>query len=296
MGAQGSAQARRWSRWWWGAGALAMSALVLQGLKSAGYGTGLGDDGSLRRVQQAGELRVGYSVEAPYAMVLPDGQVSGAFPELTRQLAAHAGLHRITWVQMGFDALIPALQERRIDLVAAGLFVTPAREKLVRFSQPLVAVHPGWLTVVGNPKALGAYGDLKGRLGVKVAVLQGSAEQAVLAELGLPDTQLWPVPDAQAGQAMLLASRVDALALSLPTVRHLAGTLGSCCQALLAAAEGAPTVPASRAALAFHPQDLALARAFDQALQVLQDQPEFRRTVSRFGFDGAKPSAALATR
>lgn len=37
---------------------------------------------------------------------------------------------------MAFDGLIPALQSKKIDLIIAGMTVTPDREKFVSFSTP----------------------------------------------------------------------------------------------------------------------------------------------------------------
>jgi len=126
------------------------------------------DDGSLARARKAGELRVGYAVEAPYALVLPDGSVSGESPEVARAVATRLGL-RTNWIKTPFERLLPELQARRFDLIAAGLFVNAQRAERVRFSRPTLRVRAGWLTLAGNPKGLASYEQLARQPDVRVA-------------------------------------------------------------------------------------------------------------------------------
>jgi len=52
-------------------------------------------------------------------------------------LVAHkAGYSCVKIISMDFDALIPALQQGKIDVIAAGMTITPEREKVVAFTIP----------------------------------------------------------------------------------------------------------------------------------------------------------------
>jgi polar amino acid transport system substrate-binding protein len=239
-------------------------------------------DASLQRIRGSQVLRVGYAVEAPFAMVQGAGRVAGAFPEVARQLAERLQLGTVEWVQMPIADLIPALQERRVDVVAAGLFITQQRQQQVRFSLPLVQVRPGWLTATGNPHQLGRYAAVAGRTGLRLAVLQGSVEQAELQAVGLGGDSLLAVPDAQVGRAMVLAGRAHGLALSLPTVRMLAE--GAAQQLQPVACTTAGDGPVALAAFAFHRDDRSLADAWDQGLLALRASPAHRTSMARFGF------------
>lgn len=238
------------------------------------------DDGSLKRVQSAGELRVGYAVEAPYALLLPDGGVSGESIEVARVVAARLGL-RTLWVKTRFERLLPELEARRFDLVAAGLFVNAERATRVRFTRDTLRVRAGWLTRAGNPKGLTSYDELVRQPGVRVAVLAGSVEDAALAALPLGEGRRLSVPDAQSGLAAVLSGAADALALSLPTVRQMAaasqGRLAS--QAVQGAA-----LRDNRVALALHRKDATLHGAVDAALAGYVGSAAHRAMLERFGF------------
>lgn len=234
------------------------------------------DDASLQRVRAAGVLRVGYALEPPYAALQPDGEVSGESPEVARAVASQLGL-RPAWVKTGFERLLPELEARRFDLVAAGLFISAERARRVRFSRPTLRVRAGWLVVRGNPKALGAYARLAGRSGVRVSAIAGSVEQAALQALALPAGTLVIVPDAQSGLAAVGSGEADGLALSLPTVRLMARSAGGPLEAV--AADGATE---HLTALALRREDTALQHAVDGALASYIGSPPHLAMLARF--------------
>jgi hypothetical protein len=60
-------------------------------------------DGSLVPGKHADTLRIGYAVEAPYALVSADGQVTGESPEIARRIAERREHLRIL-ERFGFSA------------------------------------------------------------------------------------------------------------------------------------------------------------------------------------------------
>ena len=70
-------------------------------------------DQSLSRLQQAGVIRIGYTVEAPYAFLKPGGEVTGESPEVAKQIVARLGIRHIEWRQVEFGALISELEAGR---------------------------------------------------------------------------------------------------------------------------------------------------------------------------------------
>lgn len=255
---------RVWAAWRRRWGLAALLALLLLALAALAYAW-LGDDGALARVQRAGVLRVGYAVEAPYAMRDARGEVVGEAPDLARLVAQALGLARIEWVQTSFEDLIPGLQARRFDVVAAGMFVTPERARQVLFSDPSVRVLPGLLVRQGNPLHLRGEADLLERAGLRVAALKGSVE------------------DAQAGRAALESGAADALCLSLPTVRWQANERPGSLQALrLRQLAGAPAL--GYAAFQFNRQDLTLQQAWIRAQATLMGSPRHLQAIARYGF------------
>lgn len=237
-------------------------------------------DGSVQRLQRRGSLAVGYALEEPYVQLAADGQPQGESPAAARAVARHLQLPRIDWVQTEFRRLTDELLARRFDLVAAGLFITPERQLKVRFSRPTLQVQPGWLTLRGNPSALGGYADAGRRPGLRLAVLAGSEEQRQLADGAR--AQLVEVPDVQSAQAAVRRGAVDGLALSLPSVRQLASQDPERLQAV-----PAPGTPTRRVALAMRPDEPALHAAVDRALGRYLGSAEHLRELQRLGLSVA---------
>lgn len=216
-------------------------------------------DRSLDRVRQQGELRIGYAPEPPYALLQADGSPTGEGPIVAGEVARQLGLKPV-WILTGFDRLIPELEARRFDLVAAGLFVTPERARRVRFSRPTLRVRQGWLQPAGAAAMPPSYDLAKPSAAQRIAVIDGSVEMAFFQPRADPDGLL-VLPDAQSAAAAVDAGQAQALALSLPTVRALAAASGGRLQAQAGNGQGASLV-----ALALHQDDEALAAAVDGVL------------------------------
>ncbi len=82
-------------------------------------------------------LRVGTSPDfPPFEYVAKNGSIVGFDIDLIRLLAKKIGYDDIEIVTMDFDALIPALKQGKFDVIAAGMTITPEREKEVSFTKP----------------------------------------------------------------------------------------------------------------------------------------------------------------
>lgn len=235
---------------------------------------------TLLRMRQQGSMSVGYAVEAPFVDLGVDGQPRGESPAAARQVARNLGLARVNWVQAEFAQLINQLVDGRFDLIAAGLFVTEARRRRVRFSRPTLQVRPGWLTASGNPAGLASYDDARRRANLRLVVLRGSEEQRILSDD--PQARLIEAPDVQAAQAAVRQGTADGLPLSMPSVRHLALQDPQRLQATEATGS-----PARLVALAMRPADVALHLAVDEALAQYLGSAGHLAELQRLGLSAA---------
>ena len=172
-------------------------------------------------------LRVGYALEAPYVYLDAQGQVSGEAPEVLHALLRQMGAPAPQWVHQEFSTLIHELEIGRIDVIAAGLFITPERSRRVAFTRPTVAVRTGLLVVAGNPQNLAGLQDLAGHDRLRLAVIEGAVEAQQALARGLSNRQLLRVPDAQTGLAAVRTGRAVAMALSAPSLRWMLGQGGA---------------------------------------------------------------------
>lgn len=247
-------------------------------------------DASWDRVRDAGVVRIGYALEAPYAFMTEAGRVTGEAPEIARQVAQRLGLAEPEWILTDFNRLIPELQAHRFDVIAAGLFITPERERVVAFSRPTAQVQPGMLVRRGNPSGLVSYADAAARSDVKLVALAGSVEARELAQLGVPTERLIISPDTISGLSLLRTGKVQGLALSLPTVRWMASSpdTNEWAQAVAMHAEG----KGAQVAFAFRQADQALREKWDGELAGFLGGAEHGLLEREFGLGAEAKSEA----
>jgi polar amino acid transport system substrate-binding protein len=244
-------------------------------------------DRSLTAVQTAGVIRVGYAVEAPHAFVTPGGEITGQSPELAKLVAVKLGIGRIEWRIVEFGALISELEQGRIDVIAAGMFITPERARRVAFSEPIFHVSQGLLVAKGNPLRLASYADAAQKPGVRVAVLSGAVEEDMLRRSGLAPGQIVKVPDALTGRVAVENGVADALALSSPTIAWMTshGQLGRTEAARpFAQPQAEFTSRAGYGAFVFRKNDRALLSAWNAALKGVLASRGYQEIMESFGF------------
>lgn len=256
-------------------------------------------DDSLSRIRRDGVIRVGYAVEAPYAFLGKQGEVTGQSPELAKQICARLGIARIEWRLVEFGELISELELERIDVIAAGMFITPERAKRVAFSEPMFHVRQSLLVAKGNPHGLHSYQDVLAQGRLRIAVLTGAVEEKLLRSLGATEAQLILAPDAQTGRAAVESGLADGLALSSPTIQWmgLREQLGK--TEIAQPFTQPPKGEAGRlghGAFALRKNDVELLKAWNAALLEASASREYRAKIEAFGFTPQEASDLLSTR
>ncbi len=115
--------------------------------------------GTLQSVLEKGTLRVGVSLFTPWALKNKEGQLVGFEIDVARQLAKDLGVqpefHVFDW-----ENIVPALLNRKIDIIAAGIVITPKRALKVNFSQPYDSAGIGLVTNIPLTKTFKSPEDL----------------------------------------------------------------------------------------------------------------------------------------
>jgi polar amino acid transport system substrate-binding protein len=94
--------------------------------------------------------------------------LTGAMVDIMRAIAADASF-QIDLRAMAFGALIPSLTTRKIDIISAAMLKTPARAKVVDFSEPVYSYGGGIVVPSGTSRAYKSIEDLRGvPVGVQV--------------------------------------------------------------------------------------------------------------------------------
>jgi len=96
---------------------------------------------TLEHIQSTGVVRVGYANEAPDAyMDSAMGKVTGEAPEILRVIMQRMGVTQVEAVLTEFGSLISGLKAGRFDVIAAGMYITPARCREIGFSEPTYGI------------------------------------------------------------------------------------------------------------------------------------------------------------
>jgi polar amino acid transport system substrate-binding protein len=193
------------------------------------------------------------------------------------------GIKQVDAVITEFGSLIPGLKAGRFDMVAAGMFVTPARCKQVAFSEPTYGIGQAFLVKAGNPKHLDNYENVKANPDTTLAVMAGAIERTYARKTGIPDSQVMVVPDTAAGTAAVQAGRADAFALTSLSIRRLAkGAAGV--EVTKPFGEVAGQSVKGYGAFAFRPEDQAFLKEFNKYLVAFIGTPQHLALVKPFGF------------
>ena len=172
----------------------------------------------LQEVLNTGTMCVGIALFAPWAARGSDGQFIGFEVDVARQLAADMGV-RAQLIPYDVERLVPALESGEIDIVAAGLTITPERALHVNFSAPYAESGVTLATHVERTASVTGIGALDDAA-VTIAAVEGSVA-VPLAQRLWPRAELKVFASAQAASTALLAGEVHAYLESEPVPTFL---------------------------------------------------------------------------
>ena len=237
--------------------------------------------GSLsQRVEDGEPIRMVIGNEPPYTKLLPNGEVTGAEPDVAKAVLKMMGITEVEPITAGYDAMIPGLDAGRWDMVAAGLFMNKSRCADVVYSSPVIVSTESLAVPAGNPKGLTTMDDIR-KEDVKVAVLSGSSELKTSLSLGIPASKLPTYPLAPDAMQGLSDGRVDAVLLPTLTLQSLKAQTGDF--------EITPPLdefPTTGSGEAFRKSDADFLAKYNKDLIKFKETSEFDKILSKWGFSG----------
>lgn len=162
---------------------------------------------------------MGFAGEAPYAYQ-DGGKLTGQAPAVHTEIWKSLGIQELRGVQVDFGQLIPGLNAKRFDVVAAGMFILPERCAQAAFSEPVYSAPQAFLVPKGNPKQIGDYGSVA-KAGITLGVLPGAVEGIHAKKVGVADNKIIEVASQRDGLAALKAGRIQAFGLTSISLRNI---------------------------------------------------------------------------
>ena len=170
-------------------------------------------------ILKKGQLVVGITGDqAPLNVTSKDGEIIGFDADLARAIAKGMNLN-VSFSQMPFSELLPALQEGKVDIVISGVTMTPERNTKVAYVGPYLISGKGILLKLKTMELLKKEGLNSDKF--RIATLGGSTSQEVI-ELLAPKANLILTDTLDSAVKMLLQDKTDVLIADYPVCAYMA--------------------------------------------------------------------------
>lgn len=247
-------------------------------------------DNKLDQLKEQGFARLAIANEPPYTAVAADGKVSGAAPDVAREIFKRLGVPDVVASISEYGAMIPGLQAHRFDAITAGLFMKPERCAAVAYSEPVLCDAEAFLVKKGNPGGYKSYEDIAKDAKATIGAPGGGTEEKLALNAGVPRDRVIVVPDGQSGLKMLQDGRITVYSLPVLSLNDLKKKSGDDSIEVFAPVVGAPVYCDGTA---FNKDDTALRDAYDVELAKMKESGDFAKIIEPYGFsaDAAKSTS-----
>ncbi len=222
-----------------------------------------------------GGLDVAFFNFMPYAYQDDSGNLTGTDVEILRIVLKKMGASIANSGATEWGALIPGVKTGRFDVVAAGMFVTPARCAEVMFSEPTFGIQNALLIKKGNPHGLSNFESVAANAELKIGIVSGAAQVGYARLAGVAEENIVQLPDNATGVAALQAGRIHAYGVSAPGVRAVLKALPDAdLESAAPFTDVAGKKYVSHGAFAFRKADAEFVAAFNAELVTFIGTPE----------------------
>lgn len=169
---------------------------------------------TLATIRRRGTLRVGVVPNEPFVMRNASGELVGFSIDIGRQLAADIGVD-VEFVPTSWTQVVPDLVGSHFDVIATGLWITPARALVVNFSEPtsIGSVHLVASRTLAS--AMKSRQDFD-RPDVRIVVYAGTQQEGLASRL-FPKATLVKVEGEADPLAPVVEGKAHALLVTTPT-------------------------------------------------------------------------------
>ncbi|MEF8833641.1 MAG: ectoine/hydroxyectoine ABC transporter substrate-binding protein EhuB [Halofilum sp. (in: g-proteobacteria)] len=242
---------------------------------------------TLERIAEENAIRVAVANEQPYGYIDDEGNLTGEAPTIAREILRRIDPEiRMEGESVDWGDLIPTLQDGEVDVIAAGMFITPQRCREVAFTDPTYVVGESFLVEADNPEDLSDYHSVSENPDAKVALVAGTVEYNFAMDAGIPADRAILYRDFTRAVNALEAGEVDAVGLTSLTARSLARRVGD--GRFEATPQFYPVIDGEEqkgyGAFAFRKGDEAMVEAFNRELDDFIGTEEHWAMVEEFGF------------
>jgi polar amino acid transport system substrate-binding protein len=235
----------------------------------------------LEAIKQAGAIKVGTSPDyPPYESLDAGGGRVGFDIDLMEEAARRMGV-RVEWVEMPFEALIPAVKDGRIDAAVAAFNRSEARDQVVDFTDAYYTWEDAFVGANSFAGTIAKPEDLRGhKIGVqKGSVQDGWLNDTLIARGGMEAESLFQYKTANQAVFNLKKGRFEILMLDYNSAKALVGKQ----QGLKILFQGALSLPPIHMVV---PQgDAELRSALNEIIKQLKDEGFIDSLADQYFFE-----------
>jgi polar amino acid transport system substrate-binding protein len=172
-------------------------------------------------IVERGSVRIGVSAFVPWTVVKPDGELLGFEVDVGEKIAADMGV-KAEFRVYEWDKIIDALQKGEIDMIAAGMAITPQRALKVAFSNPY---FESGVTLAANIEATKAIDSLEAlnQPQVTIVTVSGTLAHGVASRV-FDQARLMVVATAAEAEEAVISGKAMGYVASVPEARFLSLT------------------------------------------------------------------------
>jgi polar amino acid transport system substrate-binding protein len=201
--------------------------------------------------------------------------IEGVMVDIIKAVGKESGFE-VQVEPMAFSALLGSLTSKRIDIISAAMFITPPRQLIVSFSDPVYRYGEGLMVLKSDTKEYKTFEDMKGvTVGVQVgtAFVEPLQKSGVFKEIKLYDSPPDMMRDANAG-------RIQAGFMDFPIAAYIL-TQGNYPN-LRMATTYQPTIPGS-VGIATRKEDTELLAKINKGLAALKANGALDAILKKWG-------------
>ena len=180
-----------------------LSLLIFSGCA----GTGKGKTAAASAALEENSLRIGVTPSAPPLIFYQEGRIAGIEADFAAALAQSLG-KTPRFVVLAWDDLMPALLEKRIDIIMSGMSVTKLRETRINFTAPYL--KGGQMALVRNQDvpSYPSAASIKNTQG-RVGFMKGTTGDFLVQKEFQLTTRKVPFPLTKDAVQALIEERID---------------------------------------------------------------------------------------
>lgn len=198
---------------------------------------------------------------------LENNKIVGLDADIIDEISKRTGI-KYQWKNTNFDGLIPALQTKKVDVVIAGMSITPERAKAVNFSIPYLTSNVTFLA--NKSKPINSEEELKNKsFGAELGTTKEAAARKI------EGAKVVPFTSNTAALVALKSGKIDAIVVDESVANNFIEKNPDLMVAV--------TLDGEPKAIAFNKDSVALKEIFDKALQELLDDGTIAKLREKYG-------------